>query len=267
MRNKIGFALLFLLGFVLGVVLLSKDARAQASAPDGGKKDQPAITLDNAEADKKDKSATTARDADKTQQPATNGDKNPYTITSSVEFGVRGIVIQGNQNKYKSDLNYQPGFRLFDSSFLMKSKENDGLLFDTLLVNSYGWGSDPNRYLHVNAEKTRWYRFDANYRRFDYFNDLTNLALGQHTADTEYRQGDFDLTLLPQNKTIRFNLGYSLARNSGPALTTFDYQRDEFPIMSSVRQESNEFRVGADARLWIFDLSFQQGWRYFKDDT
>ena len=242
MKSKIEFTLLFLLGFVLGLVLLASDARAQ----------QP-------EADKS-----------KTQPPAAsgqNGPESPYTVNSSIEFGVRGIVIDGNADKYRSDLNYTPGFRIFDSSFMMKSKDNSSPVLDTLMVSSFGWGNDPNKYLRVNAEKTKAYRFDANYRRFDYFNDLYNFALGQHTANTEFRQGDFNLTILPQNEKLRFNLGYSLDRNSGPSVSTFRFNGDEYPGAVPVRMAADEYRAGVDAKLWVFDLSFMQGWRFFKEDN
>lgn len=244
MKGKIEFTLLFLLGFVLGLVLLANDARAQQTAPD------------NANAKAQAPAATSQNSSD-----------GAYTVKSSIEFGVRGIVIDGNADKYRSDLNYTPGFRIFDSSFMMKSKDNDGLVLDTLMVSSFGWGKDPNKYLRVNAEKTKAYRFDANYRRFDYFNNLYNFALGQHTANTEYRQGDFNLTVLPQNERIKFNLGYSLDRNSGPSVTTYDYQRDEFKILAPTRWAADEYRAGVDAKLWVFDLSFMQGWRFFKEDT
>ena len=242
MKSKIEFTLLFLLGFLLGLVLLASDARAQ----------QP-------EADKS-----------KTQPPAAsgqNGPEAPYTVNSSIEFGVRGIVIDGNADKYRSDLNYTPGFRIFDSSFMMKSKDNSGPVLDTLMVSSFGWGKDPNKYLRVNAEKTKAYRFDANYRRFDYFNDLYNFALGQHTANTEFRQGDFNLTILPQNEKLKFNLGYSLDRNSGPSVSTFRFNGDEYPAAVPVRMAADEYRAGVDAKLWVFDLSFMQGWRFFKEDN
>jgi hypothetical protein len=247
MKSKIGFTLLFLLGFVLGLVLLANDARAQ----------QPPADVNKA-------------DKDKAQQPAAsgqNGAEGPYTITSSIEFGVRGVLIEGNGDRYRSDLNYTPGFRIFDSSFLMKSKDNNAPVFDTLMVSSFGWGKDPNKYLRVNAEKTKAYRFDANYRRFDYFNNLSNFALGQHTSNTEYRQGDFNLTILPQNEKLRFNLGYSLDRNSGPSVSTMRFNGDEYPAAVPVRMAADEFRVGVDAKLWVFDLSFMQGWRYFKEDN
>jgi hypothetical protein len=242
MKSKLEFTLLFLLGFVLGLVLLANDARAQ----------QPAA------------------DKDKTQQPAASGQTGteaPYTVTSSIELGVRGIVIDGNADKYRSDLNYTPGFRIFDSSFLMRSRDNDGPVLDTLMVSSFGWGTDPNKYLRVNAEKTKAYRFDANYRRFDYFNQLYNFALGQHTANTEYRQGDFNLTILPQNEKLRVNLGYSLDRNSGPSVSTIRFNGDEYPAAVPVRMAADEYRVGVDTKLWVFDLSFMQGWRLFKEDN
>ena len=242
MKGKIEFTLLFLLGLVIGLVLLANDARAQQPAADNSKTQQPAAA----------------------GQTASEG---PYTITSSIEFGVRGIVIDGNADKYRSDLNYSPGFRIFDSSFLMRSRDNDAPVFDSLMVSSFGWGTDPNKYLRVNAEKTKAYRFNANYRRFDYFNNLYNFALGQHTSNTEYRQGDFDLTLLPQNEKLRVNLGYSLDRNSGPSVSTLRFNGDEYPAAVPVRMAADEYRVGVDAKLWVFDLSFMQGWRFFKEDN
>src|SRR6185503_1452808 len=105
MKNKIGFALLFLLGFALGLVLLTNDARAQ----------QPAAPTSGTG-----------------KQISANPENGPYTVISSIEVGVRGIAIDGNADKYRSDLNYTPGFRIFDSSLLMKSKDGDGLAFDTL---------------------------------------------------------------------------------------------------------------------------------------
>ncbi|MEK6321599.1 MAG: hypothetical protein AABN33_07945 [Acidobacteriota bacterium] len=238
MKSKVGFTLLFLIGFVLTGV-----ARAQQPATDK---------------DKKAGQSSTNRQ---------NGAEGPYTVTSSIEFGVRGIAIEGNADKYRSDLNYTPGFRIFDSSFLIRSRDNNGPVFDTLMMSSFGWGTDPNKYLRVNAEKTKAYRFEANYRRFDYFNSLRNHALGQHTSNTEFRQGDFNLTILPQNERIKFNLGYSLDRNSGPSVSTIRFNGDEYPAANPIRMAANEYRVGVDAKVSVFDLSFMQGWRFFKEDT
>jgi hypothetical protein len=261
-KNRFGFSILFLLGFVIGLLLVVNDVRAQQDKPESEKAKQVAIKSDETEVAEA-KVAPKAKVEPKAQAQA----DTPYIIRSSIEFGVRGLAIEGNADKYRSDLNYTPGFRIFDSSLMLKSRNGDGMLFDDLLVSSFGWGEDPNRLLRINAAKTEWYKFDANYRRVKDFNSLRNLALNQHITNTEYRQGDFDLTLLPANDRIRFNLGYSLSRISGPSLFTWDYARDEFPVLSPTRVTADDFRVGADAKLWVFDLSFQQGWRFFKEDT
>jgi hypothetical protein len=53
-------------------------------------------------------------------------DAGGYTVTSSLEIGYRGLSVDGDLNKYQSDLNYKAGPRLFDSSLYMKSKDGKG---------------------------------------------------------------------------------------------------------------------------------------------
>jgi len=212
-------------------------------------------------------------------------DAGGYTIISSLEFGYRGKSIDGDQNKYRSDLNYTAGPRVFDSTFLMKSKEGKGGLFDTFLVTSTGWGGDPNGQLRVTAENAKWYRFDGSYRRFKYFRAVNNFAnpnwvfspanfsvppslvTGEHSTDTRTNLGDFDLTILPKNRVIKFNLGYSPERYSGPAFTNYHAGGNEFNLLSNLRSRSNDFRFGADGRVGPIDWSFLQGFRRFKDDS
>src|SRR5436190_21356929 len=51
---------------------------------------------------------------------AAGEDAGDYTVISSLEVGYRGQKVDGDLNKYRSDLNYKAGPRLFDSSFLMR---------------------------------------------------------------------------------------------------------------------------------------------------
>src|SRR3984893_1167160 len=140
-------------------------------------------------------------------------DVGDYTIISSIELGYRGQRVAGDLNKYRSDLNYKAGPRLFDSSFLARSKDGKGGLFDSLLVTSTGWGSDPFGQMRISVEKPKWYRFDGTYRRFKYFNFVNNLSnpnwifspasfsrppdpvSGSHGYNTSTQLGDFDLTV------------------------------------------------------------------------
>ena len=224
--------------------------------------------------------------SDSPDAPTESGEKaGDYTAIGSLEFGYRGLSVDGDLNKYQSDLNYKAGPRLFDSSFLLRSTEGKGSLFETFLVSSTGWGADPQGNLRVNVEQPEWYRFDATYRRFKYFRFLNNFAnpnwvfspaqfsvppkvtTGEHGYDTRVHLGDFDLTLLPKNRHIRFNVGYSPERYSGPAFTNYHVGGNEFMLLSELRSRANDFRVGADGKLGPLNFSFLQGFRRFRDDS
>ena len=157
--------------------------------------------------------ATAAR----AQDPGSEGiDKvGPWTVTSSFEAGVRGVKVEGDEDKYRSDLNYQPGFQFVDSSMLLKSEDAHAPLFDSLLVRVTGWDSDPGGYIRVNAEKLDAYRLDATVRRFNYYNALDNLARGQHVDDTEHTMGDFNLILLPMINEPFYTLYYFVGTFDG----------------------------------------------------
>src|SRR5215471_13777545 len=94
----------------------------------------------------------------------------------------------------------------------MQSQNHDGLLFDNLFIDSFGWGGDPNNALHARFNKNKWYDFNGQFRRdqtdFDY-NLLANplnpptstpsipVTFSPHSFYTRRRMSDFDLTLLP----------------------------------------------------------------------
>ena len=227
-----------------------------------------------------------AKKSDATDTPKEAGeDAGDYTVISSLEFGYRGISVGGDRNKYQSDLNYKAGPRVFDSSLLLKSKNGNGSLFETFLINSTGWGADPQGNVRASVEQPEWYRFDATYRRFEYFRFLNifanpnwvfspaqfsrppNPVTGEHGHDTRIHLGDFDLTLLPKNNRIRINFGYSPERYSGPAFINYHAGGNEFITLAQVKSRANDFRVGADGRLGPLNLSFLQGFRRFRDDS
>src|SRR5215467_16347390 len=77
--------------------------------------------------------------SDYNETPAETGEKaGDFTVISSLEFGYRGLRVDGDLNKYQSDLNYKAGPRVFDSSFLLKSTDGKGGLFNSLLATTTG---------------------------------------------------------------------------------------------------------------------------------
>ena len=264
MKDKFTDRLVMLTG-VVGTLLVMGVARAQQPSPSPTPK----------------KTTTTAQHP----APEPGEDAGNYTIISTIEVGARGLRVDGDVNKYRSDLNYHAGVRLFDSSFLMRSRDGKGELFDTFLVTSSGWGADPNGSMRINVEKPKWYRFEGSYRRFKYFRYLNNFAnpnwifspttfsvppnpvTGYHGYNTRTQFGDFDLTILPKNETIRFTVGYSPERYSGPYFSTYHIGSNEFQLFSHARTRANDFRVGADGRVGPIDWTFLQGFRRFRDDS
>src|ERR1043166_1949266 len=65
---------------------------------------------------------------------------NGYRVSSAIEVGYRWRSLDGNENKYRSDLNYKKGFRFFDTNLYMESPEGKGKYFDSLLITNTGWG-------------------------------------------------------------------------------------------------------------------------------
>jgi len=195
-----------------------------------------------------------------------------YTITSSVETGFRYRDVSGNLNKYRSDLNYDTGFRLFDSSFYVEDHTGKSF-FDKALFMGSGWGADPSGMFRTSMEKAGAFRFDANVRKVDYYNYLvnhvnpTNAAFGEHFADTVHNFGDFDVVGFPESEVFRFKVGYSYNRTDGPGGFTHRAYSDEFGVKSDIDNGADDLRLGVEGRIYGFNMGLDYGHRWFSDNT
>ncbi|HMS44016.1 MAG TPA: hypothetical protein PKE69_27565, partial [Pyrinomonadaceae bacterium] len=189
-----------------------------------------------------------------------------FNVTSSFEVGLRGIDVNGNINKYRSDFNYRNGVRLFDSSLLLENKEKSGLI-DSLLVTTSGGNADPFGFVRVSVERAGFYKFDSTVRQVVYFNNLNNHARNGHTANTRHNFGDFDLTMYPNAEKFRVRLGASFNNSRGTGSFTTRAYSDEFAISSDVNTDSYDLRGGIDSKLFGFNWSLSLGYRRFSDDT
>ena len=196
---------------------------------------------------------------------------NGYKITGTTEIGWRWRALDGNTNQYKSTVNYDPGFRTFDSNLFMRSTTGKGKYFDSLLISNSGWGADPSGYTRVNMEKTGFYKFSSTVRKINYFNNLSSFIAiadpNQHTQNTKNTMGDFDITLLPQNDRLRINLGASFGNYKGPGTSTMRWNSDEFKVDTNNNYKNSDFRLGADGKLAGFDWSLTEGLRFYDDRT
>jgi hypothetical protein len=202
--------------------------------------------------------------------PANEGN---YTVRSSIEIGYRWRDVNGDENKYRSDLNYRDGFRAFDSSFFIQKNKDTGGIFDEALVTTSGWGGDPTGMFRASIGKAGAYKFDANIRRVRYFNDLFNFVnflhepSSQHNANITHNFGDFDTVIFPESEKLRIKIGYSYNRSSGFAGYAHRAYSDEFGVESEVDAGSDDFRFGAEGKWLGFNMGLNYGHRDFRDRT
>jgi hypothetical protein len=201
--------------------------------------------------------------------PAEGGTYAKYNVTQSWEAGYRFASLGGNEGKYRSDVNFGNGIRLFSSSMAVRSLDGHGNLFDEIVLSTAGLGNDPYEAVTLRVQKNRLYRYDAMWRLNDYYNPGLTVASGTHLQDTTHRWQDHDLTFFPQS-AFRVRAGYGRVTRNGPTLTTqqfFDTRGDALPIFANLRQQYDEYRLGFDAKLKGFRLTILRRWEFFKEDT
>ncbi len=204
-----------------------------------------------------------------------------YQIHQSVELGYRTTDVTGSGDMYDTLVNLQTGPRILDQSLTMQSVDHQGLLFDDLYLNSFGWGGDPNNALRLRADKNKWYNLQGSFRRDQYFSDYDLWAnplnpptstpsipilSSPHEFATTRRMSDFDLMLLPQS-TVSFRLGYSHNNMTGPSYSSI-HEGTEASLLQDWNTTMNSYRLGVDFRIAPRTvLSYDQFLDYYKGDT
>src|SRR5450432_913760 len=217
-----------------------------------------------------------------TPPPAPDGvTSGDYRIHSSVELGYRSVGVVGSGDMYDTLVNQQTGPRFLDQTLSMQSQDHQGLLFDNLYLNSFGWGGDPNNAMRLRVDKDKWYNLQGSFRRDQSFSDFDLLANplnppsstpsvpalnSPHLFDTTRRMSDVDLTLLPQSK-LSFRVGYSHNNMTGPSFSSVHEGTDAL-LLQPWNTTMNSYRIGVDFRLMPRTvLSYDQFLDYYKGDT
>ncbi len=192
-----------------------------------------------------------------------------YNVRQSFELGARFRSVGGDQGTYRATVNYGNGLRLLSSSLSVQSVEGHGSAFDQIQLNTQGLGNDPYQNASLRVEKNRLYRYDLSWRSNAYYNPGLRSDHGQHFADTVRNYQDHDLTLFPQS-SLKFFLGYSQNKQTGPAITSaqlFDGRADQFALFANVRRQQREYRAGFEAGYAGWRLNVMHGWVDFKEDN
>jgi hypothetical protein len=209
--------------------------------------------------------------------PPAGDNTSDYNIVNSFETGYRFVSVGGDPEAYKSQVNYDNGVRLLGSSFGMYSRDGHGKYFDELTLTTVGLGGDPYESATLRIAKNNLYRFDMTWRLNDYYNPgLTSAGQsGGNFRDTRFTSQDDDLTLFPQSK-IKFFIGYSRSVQEGPEITNVGglFATTQTPAVAgqdttgftSLRDATNEYRLGNEFQLLGVTVNWMHGWQDFKED-
>jgi hypothetical protein len=188
----------------------------------------------------------------------------PYNLLQSFETGYRFLSTEGNEDAYRSHINYGNGLRLLSSSFAAYSKDGTNRWLDRLTVNTQGLGNDPYESARLHAE-SRWYDYDLRWRQSDYFNPGIGFAQGLHARDTRRNTQDHDLVILPRGR-FRIVGGYSRYNQAGASLTTNALQGFiDAPLFQNIHRLDNEYRLGLE---WVSEgtrISVLRSWEHYSE--
>jgi hypothetical protein len=220
---------------------------------------------------------TRAQNAPDETKGVVSGD---YTIQQSIEGGYRTTWINGNADTYDTFVDLGQGFRLFDYTLDMRSRDHNGFLFDDLSFSNFGYGGDPDDVSRLRLDKNKWYDFRAQFRRDRNFWDYNLLAnpmnpavstpsigigTSPHNLDLVRRMQDYNLTLMPQSR-VRLRLGVSHDRDQGPGSFTTDGGTIA-QFNETFSYTTNAYHAGADFRLLPkTTISYDQFLTYFRQD-
>jgi hypothetical protein len=203
-----------------------------------------------------------------------------FQVTQSVELGGRISDVTGSQAMYNTLENYQTGARILEQSLTMRSLSHADL-FDTLTLNSFGWGGDPEQAARLRIAKYNLYTFSGTYQHmqnyFDYdlFANPLNPPTGTpplpilnspHGYYNRQNLYNFDLVLLPM-QPISFRVDYNRNRFIGPAFSSV-HEGTEALTNEDTNNTLNGYRFGVDVRVnKKTTLSYTQMFQFYAGDT
>ena len=194
-------------------------------------------------------------------------------ITGTIDVGYRWRTdVSGSFETWRSVVNLGSGPKLSGAEFTILSPRRK--LFDTIHVRGYDWGGDPYSTFHLDATKQDLYRFNADYRVFQYFNNLPSFAdplltrgifLNEQSFDLRRRISSFNLDLMPGRRIAPF-LGFDRAADSGHGVTVFQTDGNEYAIPAQMANSSDLYRGGVHITGNRYHVTLEQGGTTFRSD-
>lgn len=209
------------------------------------------------------------------EEPSMGIDAVPFLVTGDFDVGYRWVDTNGNEDKYREDLNYGSGPRLFNLN--MNITPVGSTFFDLANVYASHLGGEPFQSFGVTVEKFGNYKFSYRRNQSLYFYHDTILPVELAGEHANARAGDFH-TFNFERTTDVFDFDIDLNEmwnvfvkayrtgRKGESTTTYDISRDEFEFDKPLDWKTNDIAVGFQAKGEKFSIYFDQSWRDYEDD-
>lgn len=196
-----------------------------------------------------------------------------YEVTGAVELGWRFTAIDGSRELYRSQVDLPDGPTLAFSRVEFRSPENTGPIFDTLLVEGSGWGSEPSSHARVRVARRGLYLVEYYNRRVDTYNTAPDFAnplfeqgalVAPHGWDRTRRMQHLELTLFPERR-VEGHVAFDRSAQSGLGFgTTVDVP--DLVLDRALDNDTTELRGGVSLRWPTWALFAEGGTRRYDDD-
>jgi hypothetical protein len=215
-------------------------------------------------------SQVATKDAAATSSPVPTAEPE---LSGWIDLGYRWRTgVNGSLETYRSVVNLGARPKLFGAEFTLIDPKKRA--FDSMHVRASGWGGDPYGTFHLDAAKSKLYRFDADYRDLTYFNNLPSYAdplltrgiiLDEQSFDTRRHIGSYSLEMLPGHWFLPY-MAYDRDANSGSGVMAFVATGNEYAVPTSLRDRTNLYRGGVRFEFKRFHATLEDGGTTFKSD-
>lgn len=220
-------------------------------------------------------------------EPAGSGDEDyplPYTapdhptvggfeVSGTIELGWRFTNLDGSLNAYRAIVDLPRGPSAGFSRIELRRPDDDGRIFDSLLVEGSGGGGEPVSSGRIRAAKRGIYVAEYVFSDVDTFNfqpDFANplfdagVVLAPHGWDRTRRSDAVDVRLFPQRR-VEGHVAYRRTHESGLGLGT-DLSDASLVFARALDNTVHDVRAGVALRWPTWYLSVEQGLRRYHDD-
>jgi hypothetical protein len=251
-----------LLTLAVALAALAQETPAPASSGDAKAADAKQADSKSADAKPADAAAPAAA-----ASPVPTGEK---WVTGFIDLGYRWRTdVGGSKETYRSIVNLGSGLKLIGTEFTVIDPKHR--LFDRVDVRAYDW-DDPYATFHLTARKGSLYELNVDNRNYAFFDNMPSFAdprlaigvmLNENSFDTHRKLGSYSLDLFPGNWLIPY-LAYDHDANSGTGVTSFVSTLQEYPVLSTMFDSTENYRGGVRIELRRFHVTLEQGGTTFK---